>query len=783
MLMARDAQQDSNAASSSSSAPPVIDLTAAAPSTPTRPQHKYKADPTPRTKFYVPPQMSAGTSSPRPPLAAVPNGSGMPSSYPGAPSTPKAVRPAVGSLVITDNNEPSDGEEELRDLPDFAFAANQTPEEREAALQKMVEQAVHLDDNYDPEDAVVDGLSVKLMPHQIQGYHWMRKREAGESKGGILADDMGLGKTVQALALIVGNRPKNEDSTINYVIEDVKKTKKKKKPAIAKTDEGVQGDEEPEPKKTPLELKSNTTLIIAPLAVVAQWEREANEKTNCGLKVLVHHGPNRTQSTATLKKYDVVITTFPTASSEYSQISKNEGDRSASPLFRARWLRVILDEAHNIKNHKTVAAAACFELSDRAHSRWCLTGTPIQNNPYEMFSLIHFLAMEPFNDYPTFKEKIGEPLKSNNQHRVNWGMKRLCIVLQTIMLRRAKDAKIDGKPLLNLPQRNVQVITSPFDNDQEAQFYKEWQETAQKNSEKEQSHIGQLVLLLRLRQATSHPALVAKDVGQDTVAAPAVAPAAPEADDDIDALTSLLSGASIATKKCKRCQGILAKDEIADMEELSGMCRQCTKAIAQEAARGINWVQLGSTKTRIMLNILKDIQSAGNEKTIVFSQFTSYLDLAQQAIEEAGIKYVRYDGSMRPRDREESLRRIREEPKIKTILISFKAGSTGLNLTCCSRVLLMDLWWNPALEAQAFDRAHRVGQVRDVEIYKICIENTVEARILELQEKKLELSKAALEGSKLKKGGNSLSKKELWYLFHGDEGAQVALDRKIANGR
>lgn len=592
-------------------------------------------------------------------------------------------------------------------------------------------------------------------------------------------------QTVQALALIVGNQPAKEDSTMNFILEDLQKKKQKKKKLLGENHTEPDLPEE-EPQKTPLELRSNTTLIVAPLAVVAQWEREAKEKTDCGLKVLVHHGPSRTTSTSVLKKYDVVITTFPTASSEYSAISKNSGDRSGSPLFRMRWLRVILDEAHNIKNHKTVTASACFELSDRAHSRWCLTGTPIQNNPYEMFSLIHFLAVEPFNDLPAFKEKIGEPLKSNNQNRVNWGMKRLCVVLQTIMLRRAKDALVDGKPLLSLPERNVQVITEPFDNDQEAQFYREWQNSAQENAEKEQSHIGQLVLLLRLRQATSHPALVAKEVDKDAMAdtqtaapAPVATAATQDGDDDVDALTSLLSGASIATQKCKRCQGILSKDEVAATDELHGNCRKCDRAIADEAARGVNWVQLGSTKTRIMVRILREIQAAGDEKTIIFSQFTSYLDLAQQAVAEAGIKYVRYDGSMRPKDREEALRQIRESSTIRVILISFKAGSTGLNLTCCSRVLLMDLWWNPAIEAQAFDRAHRVGQTRNVEIYKICIQDTVEARILELQEKKRELSKAALDGSKLKKGGNSLSKKELWYLFHGSEAVEAAKEHLL----
>ncbi|CAO1638861.1 unnamed protein product [Sympodiomycopsis kandeliae] len=783
MLMAQDGGGASSPSKPASTS--VIDLTGE-PSTPKK-SHKYKADPTPKTKFYVPP-----TSNMPDPYDYPGNPSSMPFrgtqvDYHGHPppahSTP--FPSTASAFASKPEHDAWDDQQGVKDAPDFVFAATQTPEEREKALTKMIEQAVHLDDDYKPEDAIVDGLGVKLMPHQIQGYRWMRQREAGECKGGILADDMGLGKTVQALALIVGNSPAKEDSTIRYVTQEPKKGNNKKKKPVDLTEKAPSNDVDVEPEKTRLELKSNTTLIVAPLAVVAQWEREANEKTTGDLKVLIHHGPTRTKSAAELKRFDIVITTFPTASSEYSAIEKNKGDRSASPLFRARWLRVILDEAHNIKNHKTLAAAACFELSDRAHSRWCLTGTPIQNGPVEVFSLIHFLAAEPFNDWPTFKEKIDDPIKSNNQNRVNWGMKRLCVVLQTLMLRRAKDATIQGKPLLQLPDRTVQTVEKAFDNEREATFYREWQDEARKNASKEKSLIGQLVILLRLRQATSHPALVTKDIDQDASSdmtseagkkthqdsQTTSSGAGDDSDADIDALASLLSGASIAVQKCKRCQGILEKDEI-KAEELKGMCRRCDKAMAEEAAQGINWAELGSTKTRMMMDILQKIHKTTEEKTIVFSQFTSYLDLAQRAISDAGIEYVRYDGSMRPKHREESLRRIREDSSVRVILISFKAGSTGLNLTCCSRVILMDLWWNPALEAQAFDRAHRVGQTRNVEIYKIVISDTVEARILELQEKKLAIAKAALEGSKLKKGANKLSKKELWYLFHGSDQGQ-----------
>ncbi|KAG8707479.1 hypothetical protein FRC08_000478, partial [Ceratobasidium sp. 394] len=152
------------------------------------------------------------------------------------------------------------------------------------------------------------------------------------------------------------------------------------------------------------------------------------------------------------------------------------------------------------------------------------------------------------------------------------------------------------------------------------------------------------------------------------------------------------------------------------------------------------------------------------EKTIVFSQFTSMLDLLEPFLLDAKIGYSRLDGSMTPKDREVALDKIRNSSKTKAILISFKAGSTGLNLTACNNVILLDLWWNPALEDQAFDRAHRLGQTKDVNIYKLTIAETVEDRILKLQDTKRDLAKAALSGDKL--SNNRLRLEDIMSLFN-----------------
>lgn len=158
----------------------------------------------------------------------------------------------------------------------------------------------------------------------------------------------------------------------------------------------------------------------------------------------------------------------------------------------------------------------------------------------------------------------------------------------------------------------------------------------------------------------------------------------------------------------------------ANTATLSGtvLCSACRMQAAEEVRRGIAWDKRTSTKLKKTLELLAGFhKEAKGDKTIVFSQFTSFLDLLEPALHAEGIEYVRCkclstladtdDGTMTRTARETALHSIRDRPETRAILISFKAGSTGLNLTCCNRVVLCDLWWNPQIEEQAFDRAHR----------------------------------------------------------------------------
>ncbi|KAJ9122037.1 hypothetical protein QFC24_004264 [Naganishia onofrii] len=561
---------------------------------------------------------------------------------------------------------------------------------------------------------MVDGFAkgIRLMPHQVRGVKWMRNRERNKRYGGILADDMGLGKTVQALARIV---------------------------------EGI---------ATASEIKAGYkggTLIVAPLAVMEQWAKEAKTKTAPGrLKVTTHHGAGRTREPAKLEKFDVVITTFQTLASEHgaktsfaasrssdktgqlsTSDSESDGDRfgktaarrkppvkkgakkvgGASALFGVKWLRIIIDEAQNIKNRNTKAAKAAVAL--QAKYRWCLTGTPIQNNVEELFSLFQFLRARPLDDWQLFRERILAPVKEG---RTKLAMKRLHAVLKAIMLRRTKDATIDGKPILNLPARKVEIVQCFFDP-AERDFYDAFEKKQELTFNKDKDAID-------------------------------LRPAPKNDEQEADDLAALLGGIGLEGAKQAKCD--MCFSPLFDSKQRH--CSDCEpiarKARAQSEDYDSSGLPPSSAKIRMMMKLLHstDTRSGGKEKTIIFSQFTSFLNLIEPFLRREGVKYVRYDGSMTNDKRQVALEAIKNDPRVKVILISFKAGSTGLNLTCCNNVILLDLWWNPALEDQAFDRAHRLGQKLDVNIFKLTIHESVEDRILTLQNMKRELAAAALSG-------------------------------------
>ncbi|KAI9847995.1 MAG: hypothetical protein M1838_000667 [Thelocarpon superellum] len=683
-------------------------------------------------------------------------------------------------------------EDRVKDLTTNLNALNvDKPEPTESkATEEMDEDQMEEED-----DGAVEGLEVHLLPHQVDGVSWMLDKEIGERKkgklpkGGILADDMGLGKTLQSIALILSN-PRS---------------------AAASTAAG-------------LSQKSDAnTLVVAPLALIRQWEAEVEDKVAVSrrLSVCVHHGPQRTKRYHELKKYDVVITTYQVLVSEHSASSPHEGGLKVG-CFGLQWHRVILDEAHTIKNRNAKATQACYAL--RAEYRWCLTGTPMQNNLDELQSLIKFLRVKPYDDLHVWKEQITGPMKNG---RGATAMRRLQVYLKAFMKRRTKSILKEAgaltfggssatpaqgdHPGFKVTERRIEKVVAEFSADERA-FYERLEQRTDQSLEKlmggdKVSYMGALVLLLRLRQACNHPQLVAGKLGKDSDAmATATGNAAgtkgtkQDASKDVDDIASLLGGLSVATRKCEVCQMDLSGDELSMQAIRCGECEAAVQSLkrkikgtakavqgrasdasdasASTAASEVDEVDdelpssvadddeltsvTASTKIRHLVKILH--QESRQHKFIVFSQFTSMLDLIEPFLRRDGLIYTRYDGSMRNDLREASLDRLRTEPKTRILLCSLKCGSLGLNLTAASRVVILEPFWNPFVEEQAIDRVHRLNQTVDVVVYKITIQGTVEERILELQEKKRELANAAIEG----KAVGKLSMKDIMQLFRRD---------------
>ncbi|KAI1737704.1 hypothetical protein F4680DRAFT_427661 [Xylaria scruposa] len=305
-------------------------------------------------------------------------------------------------------------------------------------------------------------LNRKLMPHQHVGLTWLLNQEKSPIKGGILADDMGLGKTIQALALILCHPP--QDGT------------------------------------------RKTTLIVVPTSLLRQWEREIDDKVKPGHKlktVIFHSTKKKNMTVAKLLSYDIVLTTYGTLGFEWKQVYDNRKPDAAVLLAsHAIFHRVILDEAHNIKNRNSQASKAVDRL--RTTYRLCMTGTPLMNRLDELYPLVRFLRVEPYRDLARFKGIAGS----------GGAMKKLHVLLGRILLRRTEKTIVDGEPILSLPELTIHTVEVVFDQDQ-LDYYRALEERSQlrmnrflKDGTVLRNYWYILLLILRLRQCCCHPYLI-----------------------------------------------------------------------------------------------------------------------------------------------------------------------------------------------------------------------------------------------------------------------------------
>ncbi|RKO93595.1 SNF2 family N-terminal domain-containing protein, partial [Blyttiomyces helicus] len=565
-----------------------------------------------------------------------------------------------------------------------------------------------------------EAVNVKLLPFQLEGVHWLMEQEIGKFNGGILADEMGMGKTIQLISLLVSN------------------------------------------------MNVRPNLILCPTVAIMQWLGELTNRTTPGLlKILVFHGTNRPTSRAELASYDVVLSTYAIAEQGFRKQTygfKRKGELIKEPsiLHAIEWGRVVLDEAHAIKDRSCSTARAVFAL--RRSKQWSLTGTPLQNRVGELYSLIRFMNADPYSYY--FCKDCPCKMQTwsfsnrrtcdhcghiSHKHFCWWNaeilkpiqkygaegdglvaFKKLGALLDRIMLRRTKLERTDE---LGLPPRVVAVRRDVF-NEAEEELYESLYSDSKRTfntyvqANTVLNHYASIFSLLsRMRLAANHPDLVTTKMQLDAKNAKHTLVCGicnEEAEDAIaakckhvfcreDVRQYVLSAPDGQNPNCPVCFKPLTIDlSQEEMTDKDGGSNEVKTSI-------VNYIDLSkwrsSTKIESLVEELTTLQHTDHTaKSLVFSQFVSFLDLVQWRLSRAGFSVVKLDGRMSPQQRDTVIKSFMTDPNVTVFLVSLKAGGVALNLTEASRVFVCDPWWNPAVEDQAFDRIHRLGQYRPIKI-------------------------------------------------------------------
>lgn len=437
------------------------------------------------------------------------------------------------------------------------------------------------------------GFTGELRPYQKAGLDWLHFL-AEYGFGGILADDMGLGKTIQMLAYLQSQREQSEVTA--------------------------------------------ATLLVVPKSLLTNWQRESANFTPA-LRILEYIGIEREKDTTIFNDYDIIITTYGTMLRDI-EISREY-----------RFSTVVLDESQAIKNPLAKTAKAARLLN--AKHRLAMTGTPVENNSFELWSQFAFLNPSLLGNLDYFKQDFAKAIESRDGKQEANLLRRM---VYPFILRRTKEQVAP-----ELPPRTERVIYTEFDSAQR----KLYEATREKyraqllgvldDSGMNNARMQILEGLLRLRQICIHPALVEPTYNK------------------------------------------------------------------------------GVAKFEILLETLETLQAEGH-KALIFSQFVQTLKLLEKEMKKSKLRYTYLDG--KTRKRQERVDEFQQDPNLSFFLISLKAGGVGLNLTAADYVIHLDPWWNPAVEMQASDRAHRIGQEKPVFVYKFIVRDTVEEKILALQERK-----------------------------------------------
>ena len=563
-----------------------------------------------------------------------------------------------------------------------------------------------------------------LYPHQVEAIRWMKTTEEQprlhemQPRGGILAHEMGLGKTVTML--------------------------------------------------THMASTSGLNLVVCPKSVLTHWVKEA-ETRGCfhGPEVFLYYGSNRSSHLAPGTR--LVVTTFDIARTESSH-------KKTSLLFTTLWERIVLDEAHRIAERNSKTSKSISQL--RGFNRWCLTGTPYKNGLSDIVALCKFLKIQPYSKATWWKHNAHHELSLRQ-----WRSLYLHI--------RYKSASF----LAPLKVKHRALEPTEF----EAQLQNSIRAIQVRGAVESKGKLQEFELLkiLRLRQAAVHPWLCLPDATMplDSPSTPSTCcfaeqqqqqhtPSEEALDCKMEQSLDLWDTESMAPsmENTAAAAEAITETEAAAVETLiapwtvtlnassttfycsqhtlcpkcastSLVCPVCVCAFPNANQGAQEWKHQGaqewkhSSKTLELLRIVQKHTLKGH-KTVVFSQWTSCLDLIQKMFTFYGIAFCRFDGTVVTlEERTGIVEQFAKSDSTFVMLTSLGAGAEGINLTCASTVVLMEPYWNASIEKQAIDRVHRLGQTQKTRVYKLTLKHSVEDWILRLQQLKEQELEFYLKGT------------------------------------
>ncbi|KAF2273459.1 uncharacterized protein EI97DRAFT_452386 [Westerdykella ornata] len=590
--------------------------------------------------------------------------------------------------------------------------------------------------------------------------------------GGIIADPMGLGKTLTMLALIATDL-ETSDTT----------------PLLDRNDSH----------QRPVQ----ATLVVVPQPLLGTWERELSTHfVPDSVRFRRHHGRSKVADVGDIDAAHVILTTYHTLSADY----KVHRQMAGHVMFSVRWKRIILDEAHVIRNMKSLLSHAICAL--HATSRWAVTGTPIQNHLSDLAALLKFIRAHPYDDTKKFDADISRLWKSNDPEEA---VKRLKRLAHCLILRRAKRT-------IDLPPRRDTTCPVDFNTAERTLYENVRQQTLRKAEDallhSDLSSSGIFVNFLqqiesmrlvcnlgifyhnRHEQPSSHESSEWTSMAQETfnvhremeIIACAQCRSILELG---NAFTDDSSSHNPHFSRCLQytCPDCSHKTRLAGHRLVCGHTPRCpvapislTSDSIEESIGGLMHPTQTSppelpSKVRALIADLKSL--APDIKSIVFSTWRLTLDLVETGLAQpdARIRYVRFDGKVPQAQRQSVLDQFKSDPNIRVMLLTLSCGAVGrksapdtqicrleanlccdrLTLTEASRAYLMEPHWNPTIEDQALARIHRIGQTREVTTIRFYIRDSFEERVREVQESKKNLAGVLLSGHDGGQADDSLS--------------------------